>query len=310
MIQKIQANRHFVPIVLIVLCSFCLHYVAIGQVDSKKNAPEKTLKLMTYNLKFASPTYQPSWKVRRAMQVDMIRKYTPDIIGTQEGLKEQIDYLAEQLPEYVVVGEGRKGGDDDEHMAIFYKRDKFRLRELQSFALSNTPEVLGSGPEVNPRMVTWARLALINIPNEGENGRYPEDYRGNWENTQEFYVFNTHYFNGSKDSLARLNASKLILERINALSRFGAWTPERPVFLMGDFNCRPGSAPYKVLVGDPNSSDPDLFENSFEDRNKIDWVLYKGAVKVLKYEDVDFNVNGVYPSDHKPVYVEFELQDK
>lgn len=241
------------------------------------------------------------------MQVDLIRKYNPDIIGTQEGLKEQIDYLAEKLPEYVVVGEGRQGGDDDEHMAIFYKREKFRLRKLQSFQLSKTPDIIGSGPEVNPRMVTWARLALINISNEEKQGKYPEDYRGHWENTQEFYVFNTHYFNGRKDSLARLNASKLILERINELNRFGVWTKERPVFLMGDFNCRPGSAPYNVLVGKKESNNPDLLNNPFVDPKKIDWVLYKGEVKVLKYEEVDYNVDGVYPSDHKPIYVEFEL---
>jgi endonuclease/exonuclease/phosphatase family metal-dependent hydrolase len=107
-----------------------------------------------------------------------------------------------------------------------------------------------------------------------------------------------------------LNASKLIRKRVNDLNRFGSWTPERPVFLMGDFNCRPGSAPYKVLVGDNNSTDPDTFKNSFEDTGKIDWILYKGAVKVLKYEDVDFNVNGVYPSDHKPICVEFEIPEK
>ena len=265
---------------------------------------------MTYNLKFASPDYKPSWEVRREMQVELIRKYNPDIIGTQEGLKGQIDWLADHLPEYVVIGEGRKGGDDDEHMAIFYKRHKFRLREMQSFQLSETPEIIGSGPEVNPRMVTCARLALINRPKEGEKCAYPQDYRGHWENTQEFYVFNTHYFNGGKDSLARLNASKLILERMNMLNRFGAWEDERPVFLMGDFNCRPGSAPYKVLVGDKNSTDPDLLKNSFEDIKRIDWILYKGTVKVLKYEEVDYNVNGVYPSDHKPVYVEFKMQDK
>lgn len=280
---------------------------AIAQTDDKGNAEGKVLKLMTYNLKFASPTYKPTWEVRREMQVDLIRKYNPDIIGTQEGLKEQIDYLADHLPEYVVVGEGRKGGDDDEHMAIFYKKDKFRLRELQSFQLSKTPEIIGSGPNVNPRMVTWARLAFINISNEGENGKYPEDYRGNWEDTQEIYLYNTHYFNGRRDTLARLNASKLILERINKLNRFGSWNPERPIFLMGDFNCRPGSAPYNVLVGDKNSTKPDLLKNSFEDPKKIDWILYKGGVKVMKYEDVDYNVDGVYPSDHKPVYVEFEL---
>lgn len=275
----------------------------------KGKPSEEVVTLMTYNLKFASPDYQPSWEVRREMQVELIRKYKPDIIGTQEGLKEQIDYLADQLPEYVVIGEGRKGGDDDEHMAIFFKRDKFRLREMQSFQLSETPEIIGSGPEVNPRMVTWVRLALIHPSRKEQTSTYPQDYRGHWENTREFYVFNTHYFNGRIDSLARLNASKLILKRVTALNRFGAWTPERPVFLMGDFNCRPGSAPYKVLVDDKNATDPDLFKNSFEDRSKIDWVLYKGAVKVLKYEDVDFNLNGVYPSDHKPIYVEFDIQE-
>ncbi len=294
-----------------VICLFiAINFISINNLIAQKNEvkiSDTTLKLMTYNLKFASPTYKPSWEVRREMQVDLIRKYNPDIIGTQEGLKEQIDYLAEHLPEYVVVGEGRQGGDDDEHIAIFYKRDKFRLRELQSFALSKTPRVLGSGPEVNPRIVTWARFALINVPNEGKDGVYPEDYRGNWENTQEFYVFNTHYFNGRKDTLARLNASKLILERINELNRFGEWTVERPIFLMGDFNCLPGSAPYKILVGNEDATNPDLLKNPFEDQKKIDWILFKGGVKVLKYEEVDYKVNGVSPSDHNPIYVEFEM---
>ena len=285
---------------LLLFASTCLNHFVSGQ----------SLKLMTYNLKFASPTFEPSWEVRRDMQIDLIRKYDPDIIGTQEGLKEQIDYLAYHLPEYVVIGEGREGGDDDEHMAIFYKRDKFRLREVQSFQLSETPEIIGSGPEVNPRMVTWARFAFIDIPADGEARPYPMDYRGHWENTLEFYVFNTHYFNSRDESLARLSASKLILERISELNRFGEWTAERPVFLMGDFNCRPGSPPYKVLVGDGDSSDPDLLKNTFVDEKEIDWILYKGTVKVLKYEEVDYNVEGAYPSDHKPIYAEVEILKK
>ncbi len=91
MIQNIQVKKLFILIYLIVFCSFGFNYLAVGQVDSSKIASVKTLKLMTYNIKFASPTYEPSWEVRREMQVDLIRKYKPDIIGTQEGLKEQID---------------------------------------------------------------------------------------------------------------------------------------------------------------------------------------------------------------------------
>lgn len=274
------------------------------------NVRSEVITLMTYNLKFASPAFEPAWEVRRDMQVDMIKKYQPDIIGTQEGLKGQIDYLAKQLPEYEVIGEGRQGGDDDEHMAIFYKRDKFRLRQLNSFALSKTPGIIGSGPAVNPRMVTWARFALINIPAKDNNGTYPQDYRGHWQHTSEFYVFNTHFFNGTIDTLARFNAAKLIKEKISDLNRFGSWAPDRPVFLMGDFNCRPGSKPYNTLVADKRSGDDNKFRNSFVDRNKIDWILYKGNAKVLKYEDVDYNVKGAYPSDHKPIYVEFEIQNE
>lgn len=297
-------------IYLIILGLFVSRAAANEKADQNEKKEGQTIKLMTYNLKYASPTFTPPWQIRREMQVDLIHKYSPDIIGTQEGLKEQIDDLMDRLPEYVVIGEGRKGGDDDEHLAIFFKRDKFRLREMHSFQLSETPEVIGSGPKVNPRMVTWARFAYINRPAEGDSSPYPMDYREHWENTLEFYLFNTHYFDRRDQALARINASKLILQRIKALNRFGEWTPERPVFLMGDFNCTPGSAPYQVFVGDNHSDDPDLLHDTIENGKKIDWILFKGNVKVLKYEVVDYNVDGVYPSDHNPIYVEFQILDK
>ena len=302
--------RHFKGMIcLMVFGLFALGTTTNAQVNRTQKTDSKTIKLMTYNLKFASPTFEPSWEVRREMQVDLIRKYSPDIIGTQEGLKEQVDYLMDHLPEYVVIGEGRKGGDDDEHMAIFFKRDRFRLREMGSFQLSETPEVLGSGPSNNPRIVTWTRLAIINRPADGETSPYPMDYRGHWENTQEFYVFNTHFFTRGRD-LAKLNSAKLIMERINALNRFGEWTKERPVFLMGDFNARPGGEIYRTFVGDENSDNPLLLKDSVEGGRGIDWILSRGNVKVLYYENVDYNVDGVYPSDHKPIFVEFRFLDK
>jgi len=270
-------------------------------------ADEKTIKLMTYNLKFASPTFEPSWEVRSDMQVALIRKHSPDIMGSQEGLKEQIDYLMDHLPEYVVIGEGRKGGDDDEHMAIFFRRDRFRLREMGSFQLSETPEVIGSGPSNNPRMVTGARLAIINRPAAGETDPYPMDYRGHWENTQELYVFNTHLSVGKEMALARLNSARLIVERICALDRFGEWTQPRPVFLLGDFNSRPGSDVYRAFVGDEDSEDPGVMKDSVEGGKGIDWILSRGNVEVRSYEVVDYNVDGVYPSDHKPIQVEFQI---
>jgi len=280
---------------------FALGPLVNAQADKAKNEAVRTIHLMSYNLKFASPTFKPSWEVRREMQVSMIRKYSPDIIGTQEGLKDQIDYLMEQLPEYVVIGEGRKGGDDDEHMAIFFKRDKFRLREMGSFQLSATPDIIGSGPSVNPRMVTWARFAFINRPADGEGSPYPANYRDHWENTQEFYVFNTHLFNRRDQAPERLKAAKLIMERMSSHKHFGDGTKERPFFLMGDFNAKPGSKVYKTFVGEKNSDDPLLLKDTIKGGRGIDWILYKGDLKVLHYERVDYNVDGAYPSDHKPI---------
>ena len=305
--------RHSKELMLICIM-MCACFASRASGDSQGGNPQEperlTIRVMTYNLKFASPTFKPSWSVRRHWQVDMINKYSPDIIGTQEGLKEQVDFLMDKLTDYVVVGEGRKGGDDDEHMAIFFRRDKFRLREMATFQLSGTPEILGSGPEINPRIVTWARLAVINRPADGKTSPYPEDYRGHWENTQEFYVFNTHFFTArSGYNLAKLNSAKLILERINAFNRFGEWTKDRPVFLVGDFNARPGGEVHRIFVGEGESDDPLRLRDSAQQDRGIDWILYKGSVKVLRYEKIDYNVDGLHPSDHKPVLAEFQFLD-
>ena len=91
-------------IFLLIIGLFTQVLKANVQEKGDKNDSGKAISLMTYNLKFASPTFEPSWEVRREMQLDLIRKYDPDIIGTQEGLKEQIDYLADKLTDYVVVG--------------------------------------------------------------------------------------------------------------------------------------------------------------------------------------------------------------
>ena len=299
-------------VIYMMICA-CFALCATGNTQGGRDqgAERLTIKVMTYNLKFASPTFKPSWSVRRNWQVDMINKYGPDIIGTQEGLKEQVDFLMDKLTKYVVIGEGRKGGDDDEHMAIFFRRDRFRLREMGTFQLSETPEILGSGPEINPRIVTWARLAVINRPADGKTSPYPEDYRGHWENTQEFYVFNTHFFTArSGYDLAKLNSAKLILQRINAFNRFGEWTKDRPVFLVGDFNARPGGEVHRAFVGDGKSDNPLLLKDSAQQDKGIDWILYKGNVKVLSYEKIDYNVDGLYPSDHKPILAEFQFLDK
>ncbi len=76
---------------------------------------------------------------------------------------------------------------------------------------------------------------------------------------------------------------------------------------MGDFNSKVGGKVYQTFVGDKESDDPNLLKDSLEEGYGIDWILYKGNVKVLHHEVVDYNVDGAYPSDHKPIVGEFQL---
>ncbi len=305
--RKLKTSK-LVRILFLVCCAAAVFGVgSSAQQGTKKALARLSLKIMTYNLKFADPNFKPVWEIRRDMQVDLINKYSPDVLGTQEGLKEQIDYLMDHLPNYVAIGEGRKGGDDDEHMAIFYRRDRLRLREMGSFQLSDTPARLGSGPSVNPRMVTWARFAFINRPAAGQKSPHPSDYRDHWEDTKEFYVFNTHFFVGRMDR-AKLNSARLILEKISALDRFGEWIDDRPVFLAGDFNSRPDSDVYRTFIGDGKSGDLQHLKDSLPGGQGIDWILYKGDdVTVTSHQSIDYKVGGQQPSDHQPVLAEFSI---
>jgi endonuclease/exonuclease/phosphatase (EEP) superfamily protein YafD len=100
------------------------------------------------------------------------------------------------------------------------------------------------------------------------------------------------------------------MDRINELDNFGEWIKERPVFLVGDFNSRPGSDVYKIFTGDENAGDPSLLKDSVEGGRGIDWILYKGNVRVVSYDNIDYHVDGAYPSDHRPILVEFEIPDE
>ena len=62
--------------------------------------------------------------------------------------------------------------------------------------------------------------------------------------------------------------------------------------------------------GDGKTDNPLLLKDTIEGGRGIDWILYKGNVDVLNYEKIDYNVNGKYPSDHKPIIAEFKILKK
>ena len=89
------------------------------------------------------------------------KAFDPDLLGTQETLGFQRDYLAANLHGYDVLGVGRDDGQENgEMVALFYKRGRFEKIDGGHFWLSQTPDQPGSisWDSALPRMVTWVKL--------------------------------------------------------------------------------------------------------------------------------------------------------
>ncbi|KAG1255371.1 hypothetical protein G6F65_016668 [Rhizopus arrhizus] len=112
------------------------------------------LKVMSFNVRTPADT-EPGkrWPDRRDAMVKVILDAHPAVIGTQELVKEQADYLSEHLPGYRWFGEGRRGGSGDEHMGVFYDSKVLAIEASGNFWLSDTPDVPGS--------ITWGNLMVV-----------------------------------------------------------------------------------------------------------------------------------------------------
>src|SRR5688572_23221031 len=85
------------------------------------------MHVMSFNLRYASNTEPNSWTARRPVMAKLLNAELPAVLGTQEGLYEQVKDIARDLPgHYDWIGHGRAGGSHDEFMAVF-----FDTRELE-----------------------------------------------------------------------------------------------------------------------------------------------------------------------------------
>lgn len=60
------------------------------------------LTIMTFNLRYASDQPPNAWPQRRPVVAESLRVVQADIIGTQEGLPDQIADIAHDHPEYAL----------------------------------------------------------------------------------------------------------------------------------------------------------------------------------------------------------------
>ncbi len=287
------------------------------------------LRAMTFNIRYDNPRDGENvWPNRKEKVASVVQLYQADIVGMQEALRQQIDQLAKLLPAYDWIGVGRQDGKDaGEFTPIFYRRDRLKLVEQNTFWLSETPDKPGSRSwdAALPRIVTWAKLRLANA----EEGS-PRD----------FYVFNTHF--DHIGLVARLESAKLIRAKVAEIAK------EAPCLVLGDLNCTADSPPYRWLIGSPlpaagtapsessaasksSPADaglppaltdagavarrphhgPTTTWNGFTalaPGRKIDHILVHGPLQIERQAILADHWDGKFPSDHLPVMVEFSLK--
>ena len=252
----------------------------------------------SYNLRYANTNDIGNlWHDRAPVIASLIRFHGFDIIGTQEGLKDQLDDLSKMLPEFECYGIGRDDGiAAGEHSAIFFNKNKFSLVDKGDFWLSETPEKPSKGWDaaIN-RICTWVKLV-------GKSSG------------KSFYVFNAHY--DHKGVLAREESSKLVLKKIQDIAG------DIPAMFMGDLNGDHSSGWYKLIASSghlrdaydrapiryANNGSFNGFGNIIEQRNIIDHVFLSSAFNVIRHGILTDTYMGKYPSDHFPVLVEVSFE--
>jgi endonuclease/exonuclease/phosphatase family metal-dependent hydrolase len=258
-------------------------------------AVAQTLRVMTFNVRLPVDSDGANrWEARRKLMAKVVADESPDLIGTQELYRRQADDLIARLPQYAWFGQGRRGGgNDDEHMGVFYRKDRLRVLASGDFWLSDTPETAGSISWGNlyPRMVTWARFQRI-------------------ADGATFVLYNTHLPYRQEDEPARERCAALILARLRQLPA------DDPVILTGDFNTMPGGPTHALLTAAltdawtaaPRRLGPEATFHNFTGSadHRIDWILFRG-VQAKSARTITTHRRGRYPSDHFPVVVDFEL---
>ena len=252
--------------------------------------------IISYNIRYDNNwDIENSWKIRRNKISKILVQYSPSIIGIQEGLLNQVQYIDSSLIDYDYVGVGRDDGKmKGEFCAIYFDTTRYVLLKNSTFWLSETPDTISVGWDAALERICTYGLFKDRI------------------SKKEFWVFNTHF--DHMGIIAREKSSGLILKRIKKINR-----QSLPVILMGDFNSIPNSPPVKEIKTELSDALQISLEklqgprgtfNGFNEdlpiEKRIDYI-FTNDLKVLSYTHINDRLNNNrHISDHLPVMIKIQ----
>jgi len=293
----------------------CLLLILQVQYLGQEKNDEKILRVMSFNIRCGSCEDSSDinyWGKRKQIVFQLFKKYNPDIIGLQEAEIQQIKDIENEFEDFMWFGQGRDDGKEaGEFTAVFYKWKRLDPWSYDTDWLSETPEVPSKG--WNAALNRTVTKAIF--------------YDSKTESLLCF--FNTHF--DHIGNTARIESAKLIRKNVDEYSPF------YPAIITGDFNFTEDSEGYKVLTSNkfemedlsPTvnykpllnsqyiSEQPhyggkitfNAFGKTTEFKKAIDFIFVNEQVKVLSHRTVTDTLEGLFPSDHFPVFVEIVFKD-
>ncbi len=265
-------------------------FVAAFSVGQTAKAAE--VRVMSFNIRYgAANDGDDSWPHRNELVVKTIRAFNPDLLGTQETLPFQADFIRKALTDYEYVGWSRDESPDGEQCGLLFRKDRFEQLDAGQFWLSEAPDEKASKSWDSslPRVVTWVKLA----------DRHADGAA--------LLFVNTHFDHRGVE--ARAQSAQLVRNWIEDHAA------ETPVILTGDFNTPEQSAPWKTLTAsdrltdtwrivNPQATESEGTFHGFTGKpgtGRIDWVLVSPEWIVAQAAIDRTEGAGRYPSDHFPV---------
>ena len=203
-------------IILLMMCSTLPVHAAVVRV-----------RIMSFNIPYGNVnTPTNTWEMRAEHLHAYIRQVSPDLIGMQEPVRNELVSILSGTPGYAMVGCGRDdGAEKGEYTPIIYKTDRFYVQQYGNYWLTDTPDVVSRVPgSTHNRIATWALMI------DKESGA-------------KFLYTNTHL--SYETEPVRLEQIRVLKAHMKELdTRYGG---EVPHLLTGDFNMKRAEDNYNYV---------------------------------------------------------------
>ena len=253
-----------------------------------------TAKIVSFNLRCV-------WKgdginafiFRAGMIYDKIMREMPDVLAFQEMSTDHLELLKRMLPEYNFCGQFRSKNYSGEGVFTAVRKNVWDVIAYETFWISPTPYVAGSRFEDQSEC---PRICVVSQVRNRETGKM-------------LRIYNIHLDHIS--DAARINGIRCVFEKMEEFNR----KLPLPSLVLGDYNAYPDSETmrfcndYKTpVMYDVTEQIPVTFHDFGRRGVKIDYIYVteelKGAcVASGIWED---ERDGIYLSDHYPIWAEFE----